>query len=70
MSAWRSARTRVVLRALERIGRRIKRQSGAHRTLEREGWPDYVFAFRDGDELGTRMCARIAKRTGLQPDEL
>jgi hypothetical protein len=34
------------------------------------GWPDYVFAFRDSDELGPRMLARIAKRTGLQPDDL
>ena len=34
------------------------------------GMPDYVFAFRDSDELGPRMLARIAKRTGLQPDDL
>jgi hypothetical protein len=34
------------------------------------GWPDYVFAFHDGDEVGPRALARIAKRTGLQPDNL
>jgi predicted RNA binding protein YcfA (HicA-like mRNA interferase family) len=48
----------------------IKRQTGSHRTLCREGWPDYVFAFHDGDEIGPRMLAKIAKYTGLQPSDL
>ncbi len=48
----------------------MKRQVGSHRTLSRQGWPDYVFAFHDGDELGPRMLARIAKHTGLTPDDL
>jgi predicted RNA binding protein YcfA (HicA-like mRNA interferase family) len=48
----------------------IKRQSGSHRTLEREGWDDFVFAFHDDDELGPRMLGRIAKRTGLQPEDI
>jgi hypothetical protein len=38
--------------------------------LCREGWPDYVLAFHDGDEIGPRMLAKIAKCTGLQPDDL
>jgi hypothetical protein len=29
-----------------------------------------VFAFHDGDEIGPRMLARIAKRTGLTPGDL
>jgi hypothetical protein len=29
-----------------------------------------VFAFHDRDELGPRMLARIAKRTGLTPADL
>jgi predicted RNA binding protein YcfA (HicA-like mRNA interferase family) len=53
-----------------RIGWSIKRQSGSHRTLQRAGWPDVVFAFHDGDEIGPRMLARIAKKTGLKPDDL
>jgi len=49
----------------------VKRQDGtSHRTLKREGWPDYVFAFHDSEEIGARMLARIAKRTGLTPDDL
>jgi hypothetical protein len=38
--------------------------------LERKGWDDYVFAFRDSDEIGSKMLARIAKKTGLKPDNL
>jgi predicted RNA binding protein YcfA (HicA-like mRNA interferase family) len=70
MSNWPSARASRVLAALLRIGWSIKRQSGSHRTLQRSGWPDVVFAFHDGDEIGPRMLARIAKQTGLKPDDL
>jgi hypothetical protein len=42
----------------------------ALKTLAREGWPDFVFAFHDGDEIGPRMLARIAKHTGLTPEDL
>jgi hypothetical protein len=38
--------------------------------LAREGWPDYVFAFHDSDEIGPRMLARISRHTGLTPDDL
>jgi predicted RNA binding protein YcfA (HicA-like mRNA interferase family) len=58
------------LAALLRIGWRIKRQSGSHKTLERDGWPDLVFAFHDDEEIGRRMIARIARRSGLQPKDL
>ena len=71
MSQWGSHKARAVLAALLRIGWGIKRQSGgSHRVLARSGWPDYVFAFRDGDEIGPRMMARIARRTGLRPEDL
>jgi predicted RNA binding protein YcfA (HicA-like mRNA interferase family) len=59
-----------VLAALLAIGWRPKRQSGSHRTLSRDGWPDFVFAFHDGDEIGPRMLARIARHTGLKPSDL
>ena len=51
-------------------GWKTKRQSGSHRTLERPGWPDFVFAFHDREEIGPRMLARIAKHTGLKPENL
>lgn len=70
MSTWPSTRASRVLAALLRIGWSVKRTSGSHRTLSRDGWDNYVFAFHDSDEIGPRMLARIAKRTGLQPDDL
>ena len=70
MSRWPSAKAPRVLSALLRIGWSIKRQSGSHRTLQRAGWPDFVFAFHDRDEIGPRMLARIAKHTGLTEDDL
>ena len=59
-----------MLKALRKIGWSIKRETGSHKTLEREGWHDYVFAFHDRDEIGPRMLARIAKHTGLTPEDL
>ena len=70
MSSWPSTRARRVLAALLRIGWALKRQSGSHRTLSRAGWADFVFAFHEDEEIGPRMLARIAKRTGLRPDDL
>lgn len=71
MSQWPSTRARRVLAALLRIGWQIKRSSGgSHQVLSRAGWPDFVFAFHDEEEIGPRMLARIAKHTGLQPEDL
>ncbi len=67
---WPSTKARLVLRALKAIGWEIKRQSGSHRTLQRKGSPDIVFAFHDGEEIGPKMLARIAKATGLRPEDL
>ena len=61
MSAWGSAKARKVLKALLKIGWTVKRETGgSHRVLERADWPDYVFAFHDGTEIGPRMLARIS----------
>ena len=71
MSAWPSTKAPRVLAALLRIGWVIKRRAGgSHRVLARDGWPDVVFAFHDRDEIGPRMLARIARRTGLRPGDL
>jgi len=70
MSQWKSARAKRVLAALRRIGWATKRQRGSHRVLARVGWPDFVFAFHDREEIGPRMLARIAKHTGLEPTDL
>ncbi len=71
MSRWPSTKARLVLGALLRIGWTVKRQSGtSHRVLSRRGWADFTFAFHDQEEIGPRMMSRIAKRTGLTPDDL
>lgn len=70
MSPWPAAKAKRVLAALLMLGWQVKRQTGSHKTLAREGWADVVFAFHDGEEIGPRMLARVAKHTGLRPEDL
>jgi len=70
VTAWPSTRASRVLAALLKIGWVIKRQAGSHRTLSPQGWPNVPFAFHDSDELGPKMLARLAKNTGLKPEDL
>ena len=71
MSQWPSTRAQKVLAALLRIGWTVKRQQGtSHRVLARRDWPDYVFSFHDREAIGPKMLARIAKHTGLTPEDL
>jgi hypothetical protein len=52
--------TRMGDQAAERIAPRARTQR-----LE-----DVVFAFHDHEEIGPRMLSRIARRTGLRPEDL
>lgn len=71
MSQWGAIKARKLLAALLRIGWTVKRErGGSHRILARAGWPDYVFAFHDGEEIGPKMLARVARHTGLTPEDL
>jgi predicted RNA binding protein YcfA (HicA-like mRNA interferase family) len=70
VSEWPATRAARVMRALLRIGWTVKRQTGSQRTLHRPGWPDLVFAFHDGEEIGPRMLARLARHAGLRPEDL
>jgi predicted RNA binding protein YcfA (HicA-like mRNA interferase family) len=70
VAQWGAHKAKRVLAALQAIGWSIARQTGSHRTLTRLGWPAYTWAFHEGEELGPRMLARIAKHTGLKPDDL
>ena len=70
MNRWRATKASRVFAALQRIGWSVKRQAkGSHKVLQREGFPHFG-AFHDRDEIGPRMLARIAKRTGLTPEDL
>ena len=57
MNQWSSTKSKRVLAALIRIGWTVKRQTGSHKTLEREGWDNYTFAFHEGDEIGSVMLS-------------
>jgi predicted RNA binding protein YcfA (HicA-like mRNA interferase family) len=71
MSRWPSVKARRLLAALLRIGWTVKRQAGgSHRVLARQDWPDFVFAFHDSEEIGPVLLRRIARQTGLTPDDL
>jgi predicted RNA binding protein YcfA (HicA-like mRNA interferase family) len=71
MSQWRSTKAKRVLAVLLQIGWTVKRETGgSHRILSHPEWPDFVFAFHDREEIGPKMLARIAKRTGLKPEDL
>ena len=67
---WSAAKASRVLAALARIGWTEKRRTGSHRVLQRDGWGNFVFAFHEQEEIGPKMLARIAKHTGLKPEDL
>ncbi|MCR4316640.1 MAG: type II toxin-antitoxin system HicA family toxin [Planctomycetes bacterium] len=69
MSKRKSTKARKVLRALYRNGWTLKRESGSHKTLSKDGFEDYTFAFHDKEEIGLKMLLRIAKHTALTPDD-
>ena len=70
MTIWPSVKAKRLLAALLAIGWSEKRRTGSHRVLQRSGWADVVFAFHDGEEVGPRMLARMARHTGLKPEDL
>jgi predicted RNA binding protein YcfA (HicA-like mRNA interferase family) len=70
MIHWPATRARRVLAALLRTSWTVKRTTGSHRVLARDGWADFVFAFHDNEEIGPRMLARIARSAGLAPRDL
>ncbi|MGA8043095.1 MAG: type II toxin-antitoxin system HicA family toxin [Terracidiphilus sp.] len=61
-------------RALLRIGWREKARiskSGSHKQLEHPDYPyEFTWAFHESEEIGPKMLARIAKQTGLKPEDL
>ncbi len=70
MSRWPSTKARIVYKALLKKGWVLKNQSGSKRILSKKGFNDYRFDFHDAVEIGPIMLARIAKHTGLQPEDL
>jgi predicted RNA binding protein YcfA (HicA-like mRNA interferase family) len=69
-----ASKAKRVYSALLRIGWREKPRistSGSHRQLVHPDFPhEYTWAFHDGDEIGPKMLAKIAKQTGLKPEDI
>lgn len=70
MTEWTSTKARVVLRALLRQEWSIVSQKGSHIKLHHPERGNYMFGFHDREEIGPRMLAKIAKHTGLKPEDL
>ncbi|MGA2426659.1 MAG: type II toxin-antitoxin system HicA family toxin [Terriglobales bacterium] len=72
MSNWPSSKASRVYSALLRIGwkPKLKRTGSSHIQLERDGYNDYTWAWHESDEIGPVMLKKIAKYTGLTPDDL
>ena len=71
MSKWPSSKANRVYRALLRIGWAPKTEKGgSHIQLQRSGFPDYTWAWHESVELGPVALKRIAKHTGLTPEDL
>ena len=69
MSIWRATKAKRVYAALMRIGWTLRKQVGSHRKLQRSGWPNFTFCFHDGEEIGPAALSKIAKDTGLRPED-
>jgi predicted RNA binding protein YcfA (HicA-like mRNA interferase family) len=70
VSEWPAVKARRALDALQRIGWVIVRTRGSHRRLARPGWRQITFAFHDSAELGSAALRRIARDSGLKPEDL
>jgi predicted RNA binding protein YcfA (HicA-like mRNA interferase family) len=74
MSRFPSTSAKKVYRALLRIGWQEKQRiskGGSHKQLENRNFPyEFTWAFHDSDEIGPKMLARVAKQTGLKPEDI
>ena len=70
MSTWKSTKAKRVYAALTRTGWTLKKQVGSHKKLEKTGWRNFTFCFHDKEEIGPAALAKIAKDTGLRPEDL
>jgi predicted RNA binding protein YcfA (HicA-like mRNA interferase family) len=74
VSKWSSAKARVVFRALIRLGWQPAPapagHKGSHVKLKDSSGALFIWSFHEGQEIGPKMLARIAKHTGLKPSDL
>lgn len=71
MSKFPSSKASRVYAALLRIGWTAKiSKSGSHLQMQRDGFPDFTWAWHDSVEIGPVGLRQTAKRTGLKPEDL
>jgi predicted RNA binding protein YcfA (HicA-like mRNA interferase family) len=58
------------LRRAGQIGWTSKKQVGSHRKLQKPGWRNSTFCFPGSEKVGPAALAKIAKDTGLPPEDL
>jgi predicted RNA binding protein YcfA (HicA-like mRNA interferase family) len=49
---------------------KVVSQKGSHIKLQHPQRGTYMFGFHDNEELGPRILSKIAKHTGLTPEDL
>jgi predicted RNA binding protein YcfA (HicA-like mRNA interferase family) len=52
------------------MGWKIVSQKGSHVKLQHPQRGTYMFGFHDKEELGPKILSKIAKYTGLTPNDL
>jgi predicted RNA binding protein YcfA (HicA-like mRNA interferase family) len=73
MSTWPSTKAKRVYRALLKIGwkpKRTDKKGSSHVQLIHPERGEYTWAWHDAVELGPVVLKKIAKQTGLTPDDL
>ena len=71
MTKWPSMKPSQLLNALKRAGWTIDRQKGSHVVLYHPKREEvFVFAYHPSKELHPKLVAKIAKQTGLRPEDL
>jgi predicted RNA binding protein YcfA (HicA-like mRNA interferase family) len=62
LSYWPSKKARQVFKAIERVGWTIKEEKGSsHKQMVHPSYPEATWAFKDSEEIGPKMMARLAK---------
>ncbi|MDQ6664151.1 MAG: type II toxin-antitoxin system HicA family toxin [Acidobacteriota bacterium] len=71
MSVWPSSKARKVFSAIERVGWSVKANKGSsHKQLTHPVYGEVTWAFHDGDEIGPKMLARLAKVYRFKREDL
>ncbi len=69
-NVFHSIKSERLLNSLLCGGWKIKRETDLYKVMSREGFPDFVFGFNEGDEIKERVLSRIVRKNGVVPKDL